>query len=347
MAEFDEAIRKDVSAETLQWHLEYLCTLARDSGTPPERQAADYIMEQLRRYGVDARLHEFDAYLSYPLDSTLEVVAPERITLPSRPRAFSASTPDDGIEGEVVFIGEVGPEDKGKMIFAKAGQAEEYRGRDVSGKIVLSTGGGPDGVALAQEHGALALIHMWPSGESNIHEMIVTPVWGTPTPESAGRIPRIPTVSITRGDGERLRAMLDRGSVRLRLRAKTWIGWKRVPLPVGHIPGRHGKEFLLVGAHIDSWYYGATDNATGDACLLELARVLARHQNRLRAGVRFAWWPGHSTGRYAGSTWYVDNTFEELRTYALGYLNIDSPGVRGSKIFDCRYNMGEVERFMV
>lgn len=99
----------------------------------------------------------------------------------------------------------------------------------------------------------------------------------------------------------------------------------------------------MTGSHIDSWYEGVTDNATGDAALLEMARVLAEHRARLRHGVRFAWWPGHSTGRYSGSTWYADSHFMELRQRALGYLNIDSPGSRGATTWDCRYNCGEIE----
>lgn len=74
-----------------------------------------------------------------------------------------------------------------------------------------------------------------------------------------------------------------------------------------------------------------------------MARVLAPARDELRCGVRFCWWPGHSTGRYSGSTWYADHAFAELRSYALGYLNIDSPGVRESELWDCRYNMGEIE----
>jgi hypothetical protein len=86
-----------------------------------------------------------------------------------------------------------------------------------------------------------------------------------------------------------------------------------------------------------------TDNATGNAALIEMARVLNEQRDELRYGVRFAWWPGHSTGRYSGSTWYADTRFSELRRHCLGYLNIDSPGVRETEIWDCRYNMGEIE----
>jgi hypothetical protein len=71
--------------------------------------------------------------------------------------------------------------------------------------------------------------------------------------------------------------------------------------------------------------------------------VLAGQRGALRRGVRFGWWPGHSTGRYSGSTWYADTHFRELRDHAVGYLNIDSPGVRESTIWDCRYNTGEIE----
>ena len=49
----------------------------------------------------------------------------------------------------------------------------------------------------------------------------------------------------------------------------------RCLLPVAEIRGQDDPdEFLLVHGHYDSWYEGIGDNATGDAALLELARVL-------------------------------------------------------------------------
>ena len=58
---------------------------------------------------------------------------------------------------------------------------------------------------------------------------------------------------------------------------RTWLdeGWARCPLPVVEIRGvEDPDEFLLVHGHYDSWDVGIGDNATGDATLLELARVL-------------------------------------------------------------------------
>ena len=64
----------------------------------------------------------------------------------------------------------------------------------------------------------------------------------------------------------------------------------RLPLATAEIPGTDGSgDFLLVGAHVDSWYEGITDNATGDAALIEMARVLAAQRDALRRGVRFCW----------------------------------------------------------
>jgi hypothetical protein len=343
-AGLEPRLRSAVSARRLQVHLRRFSTLFRDTGGADERKAVDYIAETLRGQGIAVQIHEFRGYVSLPGDASLEVLAPEGMTIPCRPRSFSANTPPAGLEGDLVFAGSL-EEDRTTMIFARTGEERDYEGVDASGKIVLGTAGGPDGVKRATEHGAAAYVHMWPSGEDAIHEMIVTSIWGTPTLESIGRLPKIPALSIKRADGERLRQMLVRGTVRVRIRASAETGWRTLPVTVADLPGRD-PEFLLVGAHIDSWYEGITDNATGDACLMEMARVLHARRRRLRRGVRFAWWPGHSHGRYAGSTWYADFAFDELRRRALGYLNIDSPGVRDTEIFDCRYNMGEVEDLM-
>ncbi len=342
--DLEERMRRAVSPRRLQTHLKKFSTLFRDTGGPDERTAVNYIADTLRGQGVAVQIHEFRGFVSLPGDASLEVLTPQQMSIPCRPRSFGANTPPGGLEGELVFAGSL-EEDRSKMIFARTGEERDYDGVQARGKIVLGTAGGPDGTKRAFEHSAVAYIHMWPSGEDAIHEMIVTSIWGTPTPESIGRLPVIPALSVKKADGERVRQMMAQGSVQVRIKARAETGWRTLPVGVADIPGTE-PEFLLVGAHIDSWYEGITDNATGDVCLMEMARVLSKHRKRLRRGVRFAWWPGHSHGRYAGSTWYADFAFDDLRRRALGYLNIDSPGVRDTAIFDCRYNMGEVEEMM-
>lgn len=341
----EERVRAAVSADQLQRHLEVFSTLFRDSGSEDEWKAARYVVEQLRGYGVEADILAFDSLISWPLEGRLAILDKagnevEEITV--RTRSFGAQTPPGGIVADLVFVPFQAPQ-KGEMIFSHRAVAGDYSGLDVTGKIVLTADGGPDGILRAQQRGAAGHIHIWPSDEDVVHEMISTSVWGTPTPESAGRLPTIPVLGVKQRDGQALAERLARSELRVRLESNVKTEWMNVPLATGYIPGGETQDFLLVGAHIDSWYEGVTDNATGDVALLEMARVLATARNELRCGVRFCWWPGHSTGRYSGSTWYADHAFDELRARALGYLNIDSPGVRESELWDCRYNVGEIE----
>ena len=341
----EDRVRAAVSAEKLQETLDVFSRLFRDSGSEDEWTAARYLVEQLRGYEVEAEILEFDSLISWPLEGRLAVLDSEGREVeevPVRTRSFGAQTPPGGAVAELVFVPFQAPQ-KGEMIFSHRAVAGDYTGLDVTGKIVLTADGGPDGIFRAQSRGAAGHVHIWPSDEPVVHEMISTSVWGTPTPESAGRLPTIPVLGLSHADGNRLAERLKDGPITVRIESNVKTEWMRVPLATGSIPGTESEDFLLVGAHIDSWYEGVTDNATGDAALLEMARVLSSERDRLRRGVRFCWWPGHSTGRYSGSTWYADTRFDELRAHALGYLNIDSPGVRETEVWDCRYNMGEIE----
>lgn len=341
----EQQLRSQVSVQNLQEHLNVFSTLFRDTGSEDEWTAARYIVETLKKYGVNGEILEFDSLISWPLEGKLTILnqdGTEAEDIQVRTRAFGAQTPPVGMEAELVFVPFAQPE-KGEMIFSHRAVAGDYTGLDVTGKIVITADGGPDGIRRAEEHGAAGHIHIWPSDEDVVHEMIGTSVWGTPTPESAKRLPTIPVLGVKKADGERIASMLHERPVRVHMESNVKTEWMHIPLAVADIPGSGSEDFLLVGAHIDSWYEGVTDNATGDVALIEMARVLNDHRAGLHRGVRFGWWPGHSTGRYSGSTWYADTQFHELRNHCIGYLNIDSPGVRETEIWDCRYNMPEIE----
>ena len=91
-----QAMTQRVSAERLLAHLKWFAEVRRDTGGPGEAKAADYIAEQLRAAGVPAQVHEFDAYLSYPRQATLEVVEPARMPLPCLTHSFGRATGPDG-----------------------------------------------------------------------------------------------------------------------------------------------------------------------------------------------------------------------------------------------------------
>jgi hypothetical protein len=112
------------------------------------------------------------------------------------------------------------------------------------------------------------------------------------------------------------------------------------------IPGSEESDpFVLLHGHYDSWDVGVGDNAVGDATMLEVARVLWNHRAKLRRSIWIAWWPGHSTGRYAGSTWFADHYAQELDQHCIAQVNCDSPGCRwATEYLDVSW-MSEAESF--
>ena len=139
--------------------------------------------------------------------------------------------------------------------------------------------------------------------------------------------------------------LLKQGPVNVRLRAKVWRGWKKIPVVTADLKGRTEDDFVLLSGHIDSWFYGAMDNGSANATMLEVARILAEHRSALRRGIRLAFWSGHSHGRYSGSTWYADNFWEDLHEHCIAHVNVDSPGAVGSTVLTEAFVMAEAKDF--
>jgi N-acetylated-alpha-linked acidic dipeptidase len=315
--------------------LDRFVTLVRESGTADERTAADFLVGRLRALGIPVTVHEPELYISNPVRAELTVSgATGTRVVYARPPAMARSTGDDAVFAEIVYVPSKYAGGTASLFdlpeAARGGGADD----PVRGKVVLTEGFSmPAAVGAFERRGAIGEIFIHPG--QNVHEGICTSIWGAPTAESIGRKPTVPVCCINHPDGEQLIADLQRGPMRASL--KTWLdeGWKRCPLPVVEITGIDDPdEFLLVHGHYDSWYEGIGDNATGDAALLELARVLWGLRGRLKRSVRIAWWPGHSTGRYAGSTWYADTFADEIDERCIAQLDIDSPGCAGATAYE-------------
>ena len=334
----EEGLLAAIDPDRMMRDVAYLSTLQRHAGTPDEAAAFRYIAEQCRAAGIaDVREESFDAFLSFPVAGTLEVegFGPVR----AKTRAFAVSTNGERISGELVFV----PTKGGTALFSGDG-SRDYDDIDVRGKIVISDRGRPDTILAAGRAGALCHIHYWATDEDAIHEQITTTIWGTPTPDSIGRLPQISSLGVTRNDGLRLVELAQRGGVRATFSTVVETGWRRVPLVVAQIPGTASDDFAFLNGHVDSWYFGTTDNATGNAACLELARIAWANRQHLKRGVRVAWWPGHSQGRYAGSAWYADQHWEDLHDHAIININIDSAGSKGATRYDIVTMAAETEQ---
>lgn len=340
--ELEVVARAAITLDEPRHLLEKFSTLVRESGTPDEETAGRYIVERLHSLGIPVTLHTPDLYISLPVRAELTVGGQ---SIAARPPAMARSTGEHPVEGEICYVPSQYASGTSSLFDIPAAARAATTGVDpVAGKIVLTEGFSmPGSVQTFERRGAIAQIYIHP-GE-RIHEGICTSIWGAPTLESIGRKPSTPVVCINHPSGDALIAQTRRGPVRASV--KTWLreGWMRCLLPVVDIHGQEDPdEFLLVHGHYDSWYEGIGDNATGDAALLELARVLWGLRQELRRSVRIAWWPGHSTGRYAGSTWYADTFADDLDERCIAQLDIDSPGCAGATAYEEVMWMAEADQ---
>jgi hypothetical protein len=332
LSDVDAAIVDDVSVE-VSWSLvERFAELERVSGTEDERLAATYVMDQLDGFGINHELFEPSLYLSTPHGAKIKT-DDSWAAASAKTVSFSAN---GTANGDLIYVEN---NDEMESIESMLSISLDGLPSDLSGTVVLSESIIPiSAIGELSDRGAEAFIGIHPH-EREPHEGIVTPVWGgAPAYEDRERVPDLLVANVSASDGRELRERAANGA-EVTVSAETTTEWKAAPLVVAKIPGAAAPavdEFVLAHGHIDSWYKGVTDNATGDAALLELARVLHDHREELRRDVWVAWWPGHSTGRYAGSTWFTDEFAGELAEYCVAHVNVDSPGVADATAYDER-----------
>ncbi|MBL4768404.1 MAG: M28 family peptidase [Rhodobacteraceae bacterium] len=302
----------------------------------------DEVASRLRRHGVKVTMHQPDLYLSLPGKARIEAGGK---TFAAKTPAYSISTPD-GLTGELIYIPaptSANPEDDDA--FESNIPRTDALTAEVTGKIVLSEGlAGPGLVSLFEDSGAIAVIGINPGVD--IHSGICTPIWGVPGTDDLPRKPKIPAAAVNNPDGKALIEIAKAGG-ELTIFTETEEGWYKSNLPEVFIKGTDDSDkYILLHGHLDSWHVGVGDNATGDAAMLEIARVLWANRDKLKRSVRIAWWPGHSTGRYAGSTWFADKFALDLDANCVAQVNCDSPGCRWATEFIDVSAMTETESFL-
>ena len=341
MTQIEQAIRADLSVDNAYKHMTFLVEEVgeRLAGTESIQKAANYIRDELERSGLEARVDRFPIYHSYPGSAALRVTFPEERAIEALPSCHIPSTLDEGLAGELVYVG--------------AGGYSDYEGLDVRAKIVLAdmtwAPPRPEKARIALEKGAKAAIILnWGTPDNpTIQRGAIKGVWGNPTPESFQRIPRIPVINITKAAGEYLKELCAAGKVEVWFRADATQEWVLANQPVGILrAGKDVKEFVLVGSHLEGWGKTAICNSSGNALSLELARVLAKHRDKLRRNIVFTYWDGHEISEAAGSTYFVDTHWADLARHCVAYVDIDNPGIVGTSIPNSR-SAPEIKGFLL
>lgn len=322
----EQALLEQVSIDAPWALVESFATFKREHPDDVNR-GMDEVINTLRRQGVEVDVHEPELYLSLPGQARIE--AGGKI-FRAKPPAYAVNAPK-GLSGPLVYIPgttNMAEEDA----FESQLEASEAMIRNVRGKVVLTEGfASPAIISLMDTCGAIGVIAINPGVD--IHWGICTTIWGTPGTDDLPRKPTIPAAAVNFESGQALRKIAEDGG-EATIFTEMEEGWFSSKLPETTIRGSEEPEkYVLLHGHLDSWDVGVGDNATGDASMLEIARVLWANKDKLRRSVKIAWWPGHSTGRYAGSTWYSDTFALDLDANCVAQVNCDSPGCRWATEF--------------
>jgi hypothetical protein len=315
-------IRTLTDSNKLMDHVKEISRFVRDSGGEGEAQAFDYIEKCIQDWGITYERITHPAYISLPGKASLTLITDdgETVSLPCITPAMGASTRSDGVTAGV--------------------QRHTLEGFQ-PGNILFTDGlATPAGTLKAQQMGASAVIF---NNGSELHEMTVSNVWGSPSDSMKQLLPNLPVVSIEESHAAILNDWIDNKTFTATIHTEVLAEWRNIPLLVAQVEAElDEKDFLLFSGHVDSWHYGAMDNASANAVQLEALRIFQKQRHLLKRNLRVAFWSGHSHGRYAGSQWYADHNWKELYDHAVLHMYVDSVGGKGATVLTEAWCMPEV-----
>jgi aminopeptidase YwaD len=332
-----DLLHEAVSGEMAKEHVIAVTRHHRIQASRGYRDAANYVLDQLRAYGFgeDAAWVE-----SYPSDgrivyqtwqspsgwdidfAELRMVEPTEERLVGYPEVamslITYSNPGD-VTAELVWVGS-GTRDS------------DYEGKDVRGKFVLATGyGGEVHRHAVIKYGAAAVICYLDDYRAQEYPDMLqyTGMW--PLAEELEHVTF--GFNITNRQGERLRRLLESGQKVVMHGRAAGIGLESyfMDIVVARIEGaERPDEVLVYAAHLDHPKESANDNASGSGAMLDMAVTLNRliAEGRLKQPKRtllFLWVP-----EWSGTMAYID-AHEEMTGPGLGgrylaHINLDMVG---------------------
>jgi N-acetylated-alpha-linked acidic dipeptidase len=165
---WEQKFRGIPDPKNLRDYMQRLAARPHHVGSPYDKDNAEWIAAQLRSWGLDAKIENFDVLFPTPKERLIELVAPTKYTAKLEEPAVAAD-PTSNQQAEqlpVYHAYSVDGEATAPLIFVNYGIPADYEelqrmGISVSGAIVIAKYGGSwRGIKpkVAAEHGALACI---------------------------------------------------------------------------------------------------------------------------------------------------------------------------------------------
>ncbi len=321
-ARMDEIVG-EASGETALNHVMAMCGFPRDrkpaeyAGTLAEAQ---YVLERLQEFGLPEA-----AILRYPGGETWDGVKGELWEVkPGREKIASYRDLT-----AMLASGSTSADVTAELVWVEEGEPKDFEGLDVKGKILVTSGsaGAVHNIGCTQK-GAAGIISF--ASPRPLFDPLIIPWGGLYTRGSGAKFAFL----VPPREGVILRDRLKRGekiTVHAVVEAKTEKSDLQVI--VAAIPGTDaGAEEVIVTAHIFEGYamFGANDNSSGSAAILEAARTLQTliAEGRLprpKRTIRFLWTP-----EFSGTIPYVKAEAARIER-TLCDINLDMVGVRLSR----------------
>lgn len=303
----EQILLSEMSIDRMKGNLQKIARWKRHTGTEEELKAFRFVESKLREYKLeDIKIYMPELYISLPVHAEFSVGGKK---LHCITHSFSASTPEGGISAD--------------MVIYKPGKSR------YDGKVVLICDrANPDYVEEAENRGAIAEVF---APDGFVRYDIVSKVWGAPTPETVDYLPHTPTLTISEKDRDMLLKKLKEGPIVVNVKTEVDTRWVQAPQLEAKLRGNlYPDEYILVSSHLCSWEYGAIDNASANAVLMEIAHLLSKRKQQLARSIRFVFWSGHTHGPYAGSAWYADTFWYDIHKNCVAHINIESTGPSGT-----------------
>jgi carboxypeptidase Q len=291
-------IQSALGASPLAENLRYLTDAigGRVTGSPAADRAVAWGVEAFHNAGVDeVHAEKFTIPVGWSEGhTTVEVLAPQPFPVRLVSIGWSPPTPSGGITADVIDVGmgddagfaKAGASAKGQIILVHSNLLLTWE--DLSNEYDVDH----EVVDRAMHEGVAAIF--WMSTRPNLllyrHNLSV-----------AGELERLPQAVVAREDAERMARFIAAGQkVRVRFDLPN-----RVTGPVSSenvVAEIHGREkpddFVLLGAHLDSWELGtgALDNGCNAALVIDAARVIHSSGNVPRRSIRFVLFTGEEEG---------------------------------------------------
>ncbi|MFC3414488.1 M28 family peptidase [Algoriphagus hitonicola] len=344
-----KAVEKNFKEKEAIGHFTYLASdelMGRDPVRPEIELAEKYIAEQLKKYGA-SEIPGADGYYQN---------IPFRISSP--PSTGKVTLADKNFtQGEdLLVLDGLAIEGDYPLVDIGFGLEEDFEGKDLSGKILISNVGAPnrispadlfalgrEKVVRAKEAGALGLIERF-NIPSVPWQLVSNFLNRTTLGIDQGESSNLPYIWIKDLDNS-LRDQLSEGkltSTNLQIEGKNnrSITGKNIVAWVEGTDPQLKDECVLLSAHFDhvgvgtpdesgdSIYNGARDNAVGTVAVINAAKYFAK--NPPKRSILLALWTAEEKG-LLGSAYFAENPLVPLDKIIYN-LNIDNGGYNDTSV---------------